>query len=135
MKRLLLASCCALVCSVLAAGCGGSSAALSPGRFAGTYNGTWVHTTDLTDAGTSTWTFSPDGAIDGTDTDPGRHTTFHVVGHIDAVGHVTTTSTPTGGDPATLTGTLAFDVQSRLSGILVWGVTPPLNYRYTLTRQ
>jgi hypothetical protein len=102
-------------------------------RFAGTYHGTWVNVADSADAGTSIWTVSASGAVDGTDTDPGRDTTFHVVGHLDTFGNLTSTSTPVGDSPSSLDGPLQFNSSGNLTGILVWGVVPPLSYRYTFT--
>lgn len=129
MKRLWLLSVCAVAC-----GCAGSNSSLSAARFAGTYHGTWVNVNDASDAGTSTWTVSSTGAVDGTDTDPGRATTFHVVGQIDAFGNLQSMSTPAGESAASLDGLLQFQSNGDLSGILVWGVAPPLSYRYTFTR-
>lgn len=129
MKKLWLLSICALAC-----GCGGSSSSVSVARFAGSYHGTWVNQADASDAGTAAWTVSSTGAVDGTDTDPGRDTSFHVVGTIDALGNLTSTSTPAEGAAATLNGALGFDGDSKLTGILEWGVAPPLSYRYTFTK-
>ncbi|MGV3618119.1 MAG: hypothetical protein ACO1SV_22565 [Fimbriimonas sp.] len=131
MKRLLLLS----VIGAFAVGCGGSGSNGNVERFAGEYTGTWVNLADAEDAGTNHWTVSADGTITGQDFDPGRDTTFNVVGRINGGGNVTTVSTPSGGgDGASLNGSLSFDNQNRLTGTLVWGTTPPLSYRYTFTR-
>ncbi len=129
MKRFLYLSAFALL-----AGCAGNGNGLSPARFAGTWQGTWVNTADSSDAGTSTWTISPSGVVTGQDFDPGRGTTFDVVGNIDATGRFTSHSTPTGGEPASLNGNLAFNNDRILTGILEWGVAPPLTYTYGFHR-
>jgi len=129
VKRLWLLSICALAC-----GCAGNSSSLNADRFAGTYHGTWVNVDNASDAGTSTWTVNANGTVDGTDTDPGRETTFHVQGHVDALGNLTSTSTPEGEAASSLTGPLSFDGDGKLTGVLVWGVTPPLSYRYVFTK-
>jgi len=116
------------------AGCGGSGSTPATAKFAGTYSGTWVNTTNAADAGTSTWTISRDGIIDGHDFDAGRDTTFHVVGEIDGKGNITSVSTPTTGAAATLNGPVTFGADGKLSGILAWGVTPVLDYTYTFTK-
>jgi len=118
-----------------AVGCGGSgnSTALAA-RFAGTWSGTWVNTTNAADAGTSTWTIDANGNVDGHDFDAGRSTTFHVVGKIDPLGSFTSVSTPTTGAGASLDGPLSFGANGKLSGTLAWGVTPVLDYVYTFTK-
>ena len=120
---------------IVMAGCAGSNSSVTPSAFAGSYTGTWVNTTDATDAGTSLWSVDSEGRVDGQDFDPVRGTTFHVVGRIDAAGHLISNSTPTTGSSATLNGDLAFNAQSKLTGQLVWGVVPPLTYTYTFTRK
>ncbi|HSJ08805.1 MAG TPA: hypothetical protein VK928_02800 [Longimicrobiales bacterium] len=103
--------------------------------FAGTWTGEWVALADATDRGTSQWTVSENGAVSGTDVDPGRGTTFTVVGTLDENGRLTTISTPgDGSGPASLEGTMTLDGDDGMSGVLVWGVEPPLSYRYTFTR-
>ena len=91
---------------------------------------------DGSDAGTSNWTIDGNGRVEGTDTDPGRSTTFHVVGTIDAAGNLVTTSTPENGDPAaSLNGHMMIDDANQFTGTLVWGVDPaPISYRYTFTK-
>ena len=115
-------------------GCGGSSATAPMSPFVGTWNGTWVNVSDATDAGTSTWTIDSNGNVDGQDFDPGRSTTFHVVGAVTPVGVLTSNSTPTGGSPASLNGTFKFSTSAKFAGILAWGVTPVLNYQYTFSQ-
>lgn len=131
MKKISLAALIVLA----AAGCGGNSNSLSTSRFAGTYTGTWVSLDNPADQGTCQWTFSSNGAINGQDVDPGRNTTFTIVGRTDALGNITTTSTPASGEAASLNGTVAFDSTGKLTGILTWGVSPALQYRYTFTKE
>jgi len=120
---------------LLVCGCGGGSSSLTPmNRFAGTWTGTWTNVNDATDAGTSTWNVGDKGAVDGQDFDPGRATIFHVVGNITESGVLTSTSTPAGGSPSTLDGTFELTAGSHISGVLIWGVVPPLSYQYTFTR-
>jgi hypothetical protein len=129
VKRLgILAFC------LLAVGCAGSSSSDPGARFAGTWRGIWVNNADANDAGTSEWTISRTGVVTGQDTDPGRATTFNVAGNVDVTGRLTSTSTPSEGAPATLNGPLSFDSEGHLTGDLVWGVQPPLTYRYTFNR-
>jgi hypothetical protein len=128
VKRLLLLCAC-----VVAGGCAGNSDSSATSRFPGAYDGTWVNLANPADAGTATWTISSDGTVHGQDFDPGRDTTFQIGGHIDADGNLTSLSTPATGEPASLAGRLTFDPQGRLSGVLEWGVQPPLQYRYTFT--
>lgn len=114
-------------------GCGGANQSAS--RFMGNYTGTWVGIADPTDAGTSNWTIDVSGLVTGTDVDPGRGTTFTVLGTINGDGDLSSESTPAaGGGSALLTGRLDFDGDGKLTGILTWQVTPPLQYRYTFTR-
>ncbi|GMV88378.1 MAG: hypothetical protein AMXMBFR81_13090 [Chthonomonas sp.] len=104
-------------------------------KFAGYYAGDWVSLTDATDAGPCTWTIGSDGTIEGTDNDPVRGLVFTVRGRIDKDGNVTTMSTPDNGDPAaSLNGRLQFRADGTLSGVLEWGVAPPLSYTYTFAR-
>jgi len=124
-----------LVPVLLAAGCGGSGGGPSVDRFAGTYTGTWTAVGDAEDTGTSTWTISPDGTVTGKDVDPSTNTTYTVVGTINRQGQLSSMSTPNNdAGPATLDGRLQFDNQGRLAGTLVWGVTPPISYNYTFSR-
>jgi len=121
---------------LLVCGCGGSSSSVSSAnRFAGTWNGTWVNVNDPKDAGDSLWTVDSTGAVDGQDFDPGRTTIFHVVGSIDGSGMLSSNSTPAGGSPSTLDGPFSVTAGGQFTGILVWGVVPPLSYRYTFTRK
>jgi hypothetical protein len=118
---------------LVVAGCGGDSATGS-NPFAGTYQGTWVNVDDATDAGTSTWTIHSDGRVTGQDIDPNEDITYNLNGTINWRGDLETTSTPTEGDSASLDGRLMFDQNRKLTGVLTWGVQPPLDYRYTFTR-
>jgi len=121
---------------LLACGCAGQSASVaSIPRFAGTWEGTWTNVADSTDAGTSTWTVNGDGTVDGHDFDAGRSTTFHVVGSISGTGALSSVSTPLTGAAATLNGPLSLSDNNHLSGVLVWGVSPPLSYQYSFTRK
>ncbi|MCW5942412.1 MAG: hypothetical protein KIS66_09285 [Fimbriimonadaceae bacterium] len=122
-----------VVSALCLTGCAGESGKAF--RFAGVYSGTWVQVGDPTDAGTSNWTVRWDGQVEGTDLDPGRGTTFAVAGKISEGGDLVTVSTPSDGSGAAgLTGRMAFDADGKLTGILTWQVTPPLQYRYTFTR-
>jgi hypothetical protein len=130
MRKLWLASIVLVAC-----GCGGSTGPTAQtARFAGTWNGTWINVDNATDAGTSLWTVAADGTVDGHDYDSGRQTVFHVVGSINALGNLTSVSTPTNAGPASLDGPFTFSGNNQFSGILAWGVTPVLNYRYVFTR-
>lgn len=129
MKRLLLLS----LALVAVVGCGGNSGS-NPVRYEGTYTGTWVNLENGEDQGTSTWTIESDGTVDGQDFDPGRETTFHVQGRIQSNGALTSTSTPTSGEPASLNGTLSFNNANQLTGTLVWSAEGTQSYRYTFTR-
>lgn len=121
----------ALIASL--AGCGGATQSVT--RFAGHYTGTWVGIADPTDAGTSDWTVDVSGLVTGTDVDPGRGTTFAILGTINGDGDFSAESTPgDGSGSAMLAGKLDFDGDGKLTGILTWQVAPPLQYRYTFTR-
>jgi len=122
--------------SLLALGCGGNGdSSSSASKFAGTYDGTWVHVGDATDTGPSLWIVDNDGHVQGYDDDPGRDTTFLVVGSIDSAGNLSTVSTPGSGEAASLNGKLTLDGTGKLAGVLVWGTTPPLSYQYTFQRR
>jgi hypothetical protein len=131
-RRLAIAATALLAIASLP-GCAGE-AAVGPSPFAGNYTGTWVNVGDPADAGTSAWSFDGAGQLSGQDFDAGRETTFTVRGTIQPDGSFVSTSTPDNGDPAaSLNGTLHRQQNGSLSGLLVWGVDPPLTYTYTLT--
>lgn len=115
-----------------AAGCSDYDNDASP--FAGSWTGTWVAVNDPTDAGTSRWEISSTGRITGLDFDPAP-ITYSVTGTIADDGTVATVATPNNGTaPANLNGKLAFEPNRRLSGDMVWGVLPPITYRYSFAR-
>lgn len=102
--------------------------------FAGSWTGTWVAIDDPEDAGTSRWEISSTGQITGLDFDPAP-INYTVTGTIADDGAVTTVATPNNGQgPSNLNGKLAFEPNRRLSGNLVWGVLPPITYRYSFAR-
>jgi len=126
----------ALLAIVTLSGCSYDSSA-NDYKYAGTWTGTWVNVSDASDHGTSTWTIQSSGAVSGTDIDPTLGISYHVAGTITKEGQLTSTATPTPtvGAPASLNGTLALGTgNNSLAGDLVWGVSPPLTYHYTLTR-
>jgi len=129
VKRLLLASLC-----IFAVGCGGNSSNSNASfRFAGTYEGTWVSTADETDHGTASWLIRSDGTFEGRDVDSTDGTIYMTGGNINASGNVQSVTLPHGGDPVNMNGTLQFNTQNQLTGVLVWQANPPISYRYTLT--
>ena len=104
-------------------------------RFAGTYTGTWVAVNNAADAGTSVWTISESGAVNGVDTDPTLGITYSVIGLINPQGQLSSTATPSNASGgASLNGVLQFETTNRLAGNLVWGVQQPATYRYVLNR-
>ncbi len=122
-----------LLCALI--GCAGDSS-VTPNRFAGSYTGTWENSADATDAGTSSWHIDGTGAVRGQDLDPTQQITYNLVGHVTDQGQLTSMSSPNNGTaPASLNGPMQFNGQGQLTGLLVWGVEPPLTYRYTFTRQ
>ncbi len=125
---------CLFLSALILVGCGGASSSLASHPYTGSWTGTWVNISDPADAGTSEWTVDSSGLIDGHDFDPGRTTTFHVVGNITESGALTSNSTPAGGSPATLDGQMRFSSANHISGTLAWGVSPVLSYRYTFIR-
>jgi hypothetical protein len=130
LKRFALATAALFVI----AGCAGD-ASVTPSRFQGSYTGTWVNVADATDAGTSTWHVDSTGNVTGQDHDAGDAIIYSLSGQLDNEGNLTSLSTPNNGDPtASLNGPMQINNQGQLTGLLVWGVEPPLTYSYTLTR-
>ncbi len=122
-----------LLLTIALVGCGGSG---STETLAGSYQGSWMNVADATDVGTSTWTISPNGQINGTDVDGPDDSSYTVSGQIDGLGNVNATTSLVGGNETIpLTGRLERDSQGRLTGDLVWASNPPSTYRYTFNRQ
>ncbi|MEZ0326544.1 MAG: hypothetical protein ACAH95_11625 [Fimbriimonas sp.] len=130
LKRFALAT----AAVIAMAGCAGT-ASVTPSRFAGSFGGQWFNTVDADDRGTSEWFIDGAGNVEGEDFDPRLDIAYRVVGHVDESGHLVSTATPNNGTAAAaLNGQLEFNAVGQITGVLTWGVEPPLSYNYILTR-